>query len=238
MTTPPTTQLVDGIYAVDLGGVNVYLLDSDDGLVLIDSGVSGSADTIMRAIVAVDKPPDSLKHILITHLHPDHMGSAAALKRATGAQVYAHPLDAPIIKSGSDFDPSQDIPRPFHPAPGMETIFAQMISPVDGVEGVGTLHELNDGDALSALPALKTIHAPGHSAGQIVFLLDAHGGILFAADTCANFDGLSYSIGYEDIAVGQQTLKMLGKRDFAMATFGHGMAMIRDASKTWREKWG
>jgi ribonuclease BN (tRNA processing enzyme) len=41
-----------------------------------------------------------LKHLIFTHDHPDHIGSAAAVVRETGARTYMHPLGIPMAESG------------------------------------------------------------------------------------------------------------------------------------------
>ena len=51
-------------------------------------------------------------HLIVTHAHPDHIGSLAAVRAATGAAVYCHPADAPIVAAGGPF-------RPLHVTPGL-----------------------------------------------------------------------------------------------------------------------
>ncbi|MBI5670457.1 MAG: MBL fold metallo-hydrolase [Chloroflexi bacterium] len=230
-------KIVDGVYVIPLGGVNAFLLEAQDGLVLIDTGSPGNADEILLAVNELGKQPGDIHHILLTHWHPDHMGGMAALKRATGAQTYAHPIDAPIIREGGVFDPVSGVPRPFLPAPGMEFPFRQFITGVVNVEGGEIDHEINEGDILTFLPDLKVIFAPGHSDGQVVFLWEVHGGVLFAADTCANIPMLNWSLGYENFNEGKRTLKKLAGYDFQIATFGHGDAILKDAAIEWRRKW-
>lgn len=83
--------------AVPLGAVNVFLIDAPDGLVLVDIGVPKKADAILSAIQSIGKRPSELKHIILTHAHPDHIGSAAALVKAMGAETWMHPPGAPPI---------------------------------------------------------------------------------------------------------------------------------------------
>ena len=230
-------QIVEGVYVIPLGGVNAFLLKSKDGMVLIDTGSRGNDQDILSVLSELDKQPNDIQHILVTHWHPDHMGGLAALMSATGAQSYAHPIDAPIIRKGGDFDPANNKPRAFAPAPGMETPFSQFITGVVNVEGAAVDNEINEGDRLPFLPDLKVIFAPGHSAGHVVFLLELHGGVLFAADSCANFYGLNWSLGYENLEEGKRSLKKLCNYDFQLAAFGHGDAILKDADTTWRNKW-
>src|SRR5215207_10195881 len=94
-------QLVPGVYAIPLGPVNAYLIDDSDpspdsgqSLTLIDTGIPGSAEQIMQAVRELGRQPADIRHILVTHCHPDHSGSLAALKAATGADTYMHAEDA------------------------------------------------------------------------------------------------------------------------------------------------
>ncbi len=231
-------NIVAGLHQVDLGGVNVFLIEIDDGLVLIDTGNQGQSEDIVTAIESIGKSPSDLRHILVTHMHPDHMGGLAELKRITDAKIYAHPLDAPIIRDGAHFDPAQDLPRPFFPAPGMEENFARFLSSAFTLVGAPVDQEINEGDVLPFLPDLDILFVPGHCAGQIAFLLKRHGGILFAADCCSNVFGLGWSLGYEDLEEGKRSLKKLCKSDFQMAVFGHGAPIKKDADIVWREAWG
>lgn len=230
--------IAEGIYEIPLDIVNAFLIETKNGLILIDTGVPNRADQILQAVTELGKRPNDITHILVTHWHSDHMGALAALKRVTDAQTYAHPIDAPIICEGGDFDLGNGIPRQSSPAPGLEAMFKEMVSEVIRVEGCPIDHEINAGEVLPFLPELQVIHAPGHSAGQVVFLWEEHGGVLFAADTCSNVRGLYWSLGYEDFEEGKRTLKKLCNFDFQIATFGHGETILTDAAVKWREKWG
>jgi len=55
-----------------------------------------SAKRVFASIERIGTRPSDLRHIVLTHWHPDHMGSAAELRRLTGAQVAIHELDAPV----------------------------------------------------------------------------------------------------------------------------------------------
>ncbi|MFD1734272.1 MBL fold metallo-hydrolase [Deinococcus malanensis] len=85
-------RLVPGLHQLSLGIVNVFLLEHDSSLVLIDTGVAGSEDVILNAVRTLGHTPTDVHHIIVTHFHPDHSGSLAALKVVTGARVYMHPL--------------------------------------------------------------------------------------------------------------------------------------------------
>jgi glyoxylase-like metal-dependent hydrolase (beta-lactamase superfamily II) len=213
--------------------VNIFLIDSPDGCTLIDSGFPGNLDKILLKLGKLGKQPRDIRHIVLTHAHPDHIGSFAALKRATGADAYMHPADAPIATTGSGF-------RPLKAAPGVMTgiLFRLFVRPVRSVEAASIEHRVEDGQQLEIADGLTAIHVPGHCAGQLALLWPQHGGVLFAADACSNMMGLGLSLGYEDIEEGKRSLKKLTARNFQVACFGHGKAILRDAARKFKEKWG
>jgi glyoxylase-like metal-dependent hydrolase (beta-lactamase superfamily II) len=226
------TKIVDGLYVIPVGPVNTFLLDSPDGCALIDTGVSGSAAAILRALRALGKQPTDVRHIVLTHAHPDHIGSLAALKKVTAAEAYIHPLDADIATNGAGF-------RPMRPAPGLVTgmMFDMFVRPVETVESATIEHRVQAEQSLPIAGGLTAIHVPGHCAGQLAFLWPKHGRVLFAADSCMNVMGLGSTMGYEDFEEGKRTLEKLSRLDFQVACFGHGQTILHDASDRFRRMW-
>lgn len=83
-------EIVPGVHLVEeMRGGNVYLL-VDDALVLIDTGMPGNTDNILRYIKGLGREPKDLASIIITHGHIDHMGSLHKLRDVTGAKAIAH----------------------------------------------------------------------------------------------------------------------------------------------------
>lgn len=76
---------------------NVYLLgyvaDGARSLTLVDTGDAQSHAVLLAALAETGIGLERISQIILTHCHPDHVGNAAALKQATGATVYAHPLE-------------------------------------------------------------------------------------------------------------------------------------------------
>jgi glyoxylase-like metal-dependent hydrolase (beta-lactamase superfamily II) len=227
------TRIVDGLYAIPVGPVNTFLLVAPDGCILIDSGLPGSVTKILDVIKEVGKQPSDIRNIVLTHAHPDHIGSFAALKNATGAEAFMHRIDAPIATAGAGF-------RPMKPAPGLlrGVMFRLFVNLGQSVEGARIEHVVEDGQKLPIAPGdLTVIHVPGHCAGQIALFWPQHGGVLFAADTCSNMMGLGWSLGYEDLSEGKRSLKKLSELDFQVACFGHGKSIVHRAAERLREKW-
>lgn len=226
-------QIVPGLYAIPLGGVNAFLIASDE-LILVDTGVMKSADKILDAVQATGRQATDIKHILVTHWHPDHAGSLAALKRLTGAPAYMHPADAAVVRTGK-------APMDLKPAPGLinQILFRVVIGAGEvAYDPAEVDHEVQDGDELPLAGGIHAIHVPGHCAGQLAFLWEKHGGVLFAADAASNVVRLGYSLGYQDFEEGKRSLSKLAALDFEIACFGHGKTIMPGASAKFKQKWG
>ena len=229
-------QIVPGLTRIPLGAVNAYLIEAPDGCVLIDSGYPGSAPDVMAAVRAAGRQPADVHHLIASHGHPDHIGSLAELKRATGAAVYCHPADAQIVRTGTGV-------RPMATAPGLlnQLIVRLVIAPkarkLGQVDPTPVDHELSDGQTLPIAGGLTVLHAPGHCAGQVALLWHAHGGVLIAADAASHVMGLNVSPVNEDLALARRSLARLGTQTFTTACFGHGKPITDDAAAQFRAKW-
>src|SRR4028119_1859865 len=106
-------MIAPGVHRVDAIGfknaINVLLLENDDGLTLVDTGVVGSVERIKDAIASLGAGPDDLKRIFITHQHDDHTGGLKGLLEwAPGAEVGATAHEADVISARRGLDPASD----------------------------------------------------------------------------------------------------------------------------------
>jgi glyoxylase-like metal-dependent hydrolase (beta-lactamase superfamily II) len=77
-------KIIVGAYLVPLGAANAVLLDAGTELAVVDAGFPGKASVLFDAIQQLGRTPRDLRHLIFTHGHPDHIGSAAAIVRETG----------------------------------------------------------------------------------------------------------------------------------------------------------
>jgi glyoxylase-like metal-dependent hydrolase (beta-lactamase superfamily II) len=224
------TRVRESVYAVAMGNANGYLIEAADGLTLIDAGFPNKEAAVFAAIRELGHSLNRLKHLVLTHGHPDHIGSAAAIVRETGARTYMHPLDIPLAEAGGPF-------RPMRPAPGL---LRQMLCRVlydhnERLTPFAVDQPLTDGETLPIAGGIDVIHVPGHCAGQVA-LLWRSGRMLFAADVFMNVTGLGDPLGFEDIEEGRASQRKLASLSFDAVGFGHGKTIDRDAMARLR-KW-
>jgi len=225
-------RVIKGVHVVQMGNANAFLIESADGLTLIDAGFPGKEAVLFGAIRGLGRSPDQLQHLIFTHGHPDHISSAAAIVRETGARTYMHPLDIPIAESGGPF-------RPLRAAPGLlrRVMCKLLFDPDERVEPVSIDQPLTPGEILPIAGGIEVIHAPGHCAGQVA-LLWRTGRMLFAADAGMNLMGVGDPLGFESLQEGRASQRKLAGLSFDAAGFGHGGPIAHEASTRFRNKWG
>lgn len=225
-------RVINGVHIVPMGMANAFLIESDDGLTLIDAGFPRKEAVVFGAIRRLGRSLDRLKHLIFTHGHPDHIGSAAAIVRNTGARTYMHPLDIPMAESGGPF-------RPMRPAPDLlrQVLCRLFFHPEERLEPVAIDQPLTAGDILPIAGGIEIIHIPGHCAGQVALLWHP-GRMLFAGDVGTNLMGLGDPVGFENLEEGRASQRKLASLSFDAAGFGHGKPIARNASTRFRNKWG
>jgi glyoxylase-like metal-dependent hydrolase (beta-lactamase superfamily II) len=225
-------RVIEGVRVVPMGKANAFLIEGQDGLTLIDAGFPGKEAAVFEALRSLGRSPDQLKHLIFTHGHPDHIGSADAIVRKTGAKTYMHPLDIPMAERGGPF-------RPMSPAPGLlrQVMCRLFYDHNERVAPVVIDQPLTDGETLPIAGGIEIIHVPGHCAGQVA-LLWRPGHMLFAADVCMNVMGLGDPVGFESLEDGRASQRKLASLTFDAVGFGHGAPIAKDASARFRNKWG
>ncbi|GIE89113.1 MBL fold metallo-hydrolase [Actinoplanes regularis] len=211
-------EVVDGVFELRLGFVNVHLVVTDDGVVLLDTGVPGQAAAIERAL----RPLGELHAILLTHHHPDHAGNAAALRERTGARLITHAAEAPFINGAF---PAEE------PTGWLRKFVFRRIGRVEPTK----IDQLI-GDGAEPIAGFTAVHTPGHTRGHLSFLLDRAGGVLFAGDAAVSDRGkVAASRVLDDPARAAESLSRLAEREFEHAVFGHGPAISGQAAARFRE---
>jgi glyoxylase-like metal-dependent hydrolase (beta-lactamase superfamily II) len=169
--------------------VYVYLILGPE-ICLIDSGVKNADALFFDYLKNLGRKPREISLLLLTHAHPDHIGSARAIREATGCRIAAHPDARGWI---------EDVEQQFkeRPVPGFHEL-------VGGSASVD--RDLQDGAVIDLGPVtLEVVHTPGHTRDSIAFYCKEEG-VLFSGDAIPQANGLPI---YEDAATTAASIKKL-----------------------------
>lgn len=187
--------------------VNVFLVRRGDGYLLIDCGLK-TADSLAVLTAALDELQigwRDIREIIVTHMHPDHVGAASHIRELSGSPVWMHPFEARWVApraGGEEF---------FSRTAGYLRVHGFSTAEVDELksharevsDAVERLHpdlEINDGDTVSyASGTLETIVAPGHSPGLLSFY-SPEKRLYFSTDVI--LETISPNIGYHPFTEG------------------------------------
>lgn len=98
MKTLPDIHVLDLAFLNEPSVIAAFLIDSGDGLVLVETGPERTFAHLQAAIVTAGFDPKDLRHVLLTHIHFDHAGAAWKLARQ-GAKIYVHPIGIPHLRN-------------------------------------------------------------------------------------------------------------------------------------------
>jgi glyoxylase-like metal-dependent hydrolase (beta-lactamase superfamily II) len=207
--------------------VNSYLIEDAGALTVIDAGLPGLWNDLLRELESMGKTPADIKALLLTHGDVDHVGFAERLRREHGVPVYVGAADAAEARGEV---PKPDAPRdPMRIGPllgfmwfglthgGLRRTPVKEVTPIDGA---GTLD-------VPGSPVVVPL--PGHTPGSVAYHLPAVDAV-FMGDAMTTRSVVTGVVGP---ALGpftvdpQQALASLEALDGLQATWvlpGHGDA--------------
>ncbi|MEU7853129.1 MBL fold metallo-hydrolase [Nonomuraea sp. NPDC049141] len=184
-----------------LRAVNVYLLEEDDGIVMIDGGwaLPHSRRALEEAMASVGYDLGQITKIFVTHIHRDHYTQAVALRRLLGSRVYLGAGERQGLELLGEVRSDVPVTSLRVLRRGGAGDLADRLSGVDHGGFTASDWEAPDGWLSAGVlklgrRALHVIPTPGHTKGHVVYL-DEAGGLLFAGDHV--LPHITPSIGFE-----------------------------------------
>jgi glyoxylase-like metal-dependent hydrolase (beta-lactamase superfamily II) len=173
----------------ELATVNVHLVRLDDGYLLIDCGIETDAcfAALDAGLTELGIGWREIRRILLTHMHPDHMGLSVRLLQLTGAELLMHQREArQLAMVNTPAERSGWIDRAFFdsgvPEPLQARIEMHLVEIRRNFHALTPDRLLTGGEAIpTSLGPLEVIWTPGHSPGHIC-LYSARHRILFSGD--------------------------------------------------------
>lgn len=200
-------KVTDEVYALDSTRGNYAYLVSGEEIVLIDTGRPGQGKGILKDLESMNVKPQDIEHILLTHHDVDHVGNAAIMQQATGAEIWASKEDIPYIYGKKS-------------RPGIKKLISFIIR-------VKKPQNINSYPKNRNIGNIKVIPSPGHTPGHVCLL---YKNILFAGDLFRTSKGESSPMGSFmtwNASISKQSIAEVDRYDFEWICPAHGEPMKR-----------
>ncbi|HEX5167222.1 MAG TPA: MBL fold metallo-hydrolase [Thermomicrobiales bacterium] len=168
MAATETRWLTNDTAIIDLSFQSVpkvfaaYLLETSDGLALIETGPTSTVAALEAGVEALGREMDDIRHLLVTHIHLDHAGAAGLLmQRNPQTRLFVHEIGAPHV-----IDPTNLVlsaTRIY--GDRMDQLWGEVLPvPADRVVAVSDGGTIDLGDR-----RVSVIYTPGHASHHVAF---------------------------------------------------------------------
>jgi hydroxyacylglutathione hydrolase len=195
---------------------NIYIVESDAGILLVDTGFSNATRDVLQAIDQLGHAPHDVRLIFLTHVHMDHVGSAAELRRQTGAPIAMHRADVAKARAGQ------------HTLPKGRGIGGKILEHTFNGLGIKFSYEgfepdlwLDEGQTLNDFGFnARVVHTPGHTLGSLSLAMDDD--VMMIGDAMINQLRVGMPLYGEDIELAYDSLRKLDALRPRILYSGHG----------------
>lgn len=214
-TDPGAWPVAPGVHRIPLPlpmdglrAVNVYVLETNDGLTLIDGGwaIEESRALLERCLDDIDFKVSDITHFLVTHVHRDHYTQAVTVRREFGSHVSLGIGDKPTLDLIFDDEMEIDPHIEMLTRAGARKIgeawatWTADSTPDKSIWGYPDTWLEHDHTLRVGARSIDAVHTPGHTQGHFVFA-DRDAGLLFAGDHV--LPTITPSIGFEPVLADQ-----------------------------------
>ena len=218
-------EIAEGIHLIPrVRGANAYLVRSNEGITVVDTGLPGSAGKILAYVESIGCHHSDVKTIVLTHSDMDHAGSAARLKEETHAKVAIQEADAPRLSGEKELKAVKGVLGLFLRVAGAVMRFSRLKADV----------LLKDSDIIDGL---TVIHTPGHTEGSICLYLPARA--LFVGDALLTNDERTLSLPRKSMSMdmdqAKESIKKVSQLENSVLLQGHGPPIEQNASAITKE---
>ena len=193
--------------------VNSLIVFGSD-ITLVDSGTKESMQSIFNYIEKQGRKVSDIKTLILSHSHPDHIGSAARIKELTHCRIMAH-------KAEKEWIENIDLQLKSRPVPGFYELTDRSVKIDSFLEDASVLE-------LDAEIHSRVIHSPGHSAGSVnLFFIEDK--ILFTADSIPLKNDIPNYDNYKKLVESLEKIKDNGQFDILLSSWAPAIGKREDA---------
>lgn len=152
-------RIYGNLYFVGTVPASSHLIDTGDGLILIDSGYPQRLHLVLESIWELGFDPRKIRYIVHSHGHYDHLGATRSLVELTGAKTFLGRDDADYANGKVNLT--------------LADFLGYQYSEFEFFEPDVLLDD--NSRIILGNTEIRCVHTPGHSPGVMSFFFDAHG---------------------------------------------------------------
>ena len=203
------------ITTIKMGFVNSYIIKGENKIILIDTGLQGSTNKIIKKIEEIGFKTDQVSLIVLTHAHLDHFGSVKQLQKITGAKIAIHKNDAPYLIEGKSAEVT--------PISGFGKFMMRIVknrsSKIDGIKPDILIEDEMDLNEFGVKG--KVISTPGHTEGSVSIFL--YSGKCIVGDTLgSSFGKPAYGMFCNDLSKLKESIIKIKNSNIKEVYLSHG----------------
>lgn len=150
-------RMHNNIYFVGSTKVSVHIIDTEDGLVMIDTGYPDMYEQILDSMKELNLDPAKICAIIHSHGHIDHFGCTVKLRELSGAKTYIGRPDNEISNGNLNLSWADEIG-------------------IDGFDQFDNDVLIDDGDVFTfGKTKIRCVSTPGHTDGVISMFIETEG---------------------------------------------------------------
>ena len=153
--------------------VNAYLINTGKNLVLVDAGAAGlfgpTLGNLVQNLKAAGYSPEQVDHIVITHLHADHVGG---INDQAGKPIFPN-ATVSVSQAENDFWLSKDIAAKAPPA--MQGFFQMAQASAAPYQASGQWKPIPGAGTGEIVPGITAVNASGHTPGHRIYIVESQG---------------------------------------------------------------
>lgn len=202
-------RLHSNIYFIGSEAVSVHLIDTEAGLVLIDTGYPDMGGLILENIKKLGFAPEKISAIFHSHGHIDHFGNTEKLAELSGAKTYISKIDNDILNGKLDLSWAKELGLQRMPPFSCDVM-------------------LLDGDSFDfGNTKIRCVHTPGHTDGVMSFIITLadgkvaamHGGV--GSNSMSSAFLLEYGLSFDCRLKFKEGLKKLSREKVDLVLGNH-----------------
>ncbi len=233
-----TKDVAPGIHCVTEAHVNFYLVEDEDGLLLVDAGLPTSWRLLLGALSELDRRPRDIDALVLTHGHFDHIGIAERVRAELGVPVYIHENDVPLTRRPRQYTRSRPLSKylvtQFKALPIVTGLFVRRAwwpKPVRHVERIRD-------ETLPVPGRPRVLFTPGHTLGHCALYFPDRDTVI-AGDAMVTLDPYRATTGPQIVSGAAtadeeralETLGLIAETGAGTVLVGHGPPWTEGAER-------